>query len=167
MKKVFLLAAVSMFAMNATQALAEPATATATGHAKATIVNDVHIVSSEDLDFGTIISTVDANQVTVKADDDTRTATVAGSLSPARTSKSGKFAVSGSPHVEVTLGVISPIDLTGTGAIMRVTNFTTSTDKVTLNANGEGEFSVGATLNVNAAQAAGEYAGDYTVTASY
>lgn len=167
MRKLFLLAVTSVFAMSAAQAMAGEATAQ--GKAKATIVNDVQIkaVNGEDLDFGTIIATANLNKITVKASDGTRVASVPNSLSPVRESKAGKFTISGSPNVVVTLNAITPINLAGPGTDMPVTNLSYSTDTVTLDDQGAGEFTVGGVLTVNPAQAVGDYEGEYTVTASY
>lgn len=167
MKKLFLLAAVSVLSLGAGQAMAE--TATQTGQAKATIVNDVQIsaVDSKPLDFGTIVSTNSENKVTVKALDGTRSASVDGSLSSVRNSTAGEFTINGSPNVTVTLNAIAPISLSGPGAAMSVTNLSYNKDTVTLDEKGEGDFQVGGVLTVNAAQEAGEYTGEYTVTASY
>lgn len=170
-EKTFLLAAMSVFVLGISNAGAVEQ-ATQVGHAKATIVKDVKIEevdSATGLDFGEIFSTVEANEVTVKAGDGSREATVANSLSSGRDSTAGKFKITGSPNIMVTLSEIPDTSLSGDAGStpMSVTDFELSETSIDLGAAGEAEFTVGAVLHVNAAQLAGEYAGEYTVTASY
>lgn len=173
MKKIFLLAAVSVFALGVSQVSATETTGT--GNAKATIITSVKVTadSSQPLDFGEIISTVDSNDVTVDATNNTRSASLGeASLSNGRIPSAGKFKVEGSPAAAVTISStdITSSGLTGNGDTMALDNFTvggTTSDVLTLDTEGNGEFTVGGTLHVNAAQKPGEYEGDYTVTATY
>ena len=81
----------------------------------------------------------------------------------------GEFTITGNPNTAVTITLPASTTLTGPGAAMTVNNFTRYplANASTLNASGTMTLKVGASLNVNAAQAAGTYNGTYTLTVSY
>lgn len=170
-KLLLLLLATTTCAFCATNANAGDATAV--GNAKATIVNNIKITAVEDLDFGVIASTAQANQVTVKAATGIRSATINGSLitDASRPGQRGKFTIAGTPNIDVTIGDIPDFTLTGPeGATMAVKGLKIDApdgETVTLDDEGQGEFQVGGILHVGASQEVGDYEGAYTVTASY
>lgn len=80
----------------------------------------------------------------------------------------GSFQVTGSNNCAVVISFV-PGSLTGPGAAMTITNFTTNAGATPTLAppGGQLSFSVGADLQVNAGQAGGDYSGTYTVTVIY
>ncbi|MDY0101784.1 MAG: DUF4402 domain-containing protein [Lentimicrobium sp.] len=145
----------------------------ATADAKATIVTTIGIVKDVNLNFGNLAVTSLAGAVEL-----------APSLSATRTKSGGvtlpvitgsptaaKFDVSGQENYTYSITLPASINLTGAGDDMVVDSFTTdkALNKSTLDASGDDSFFVGATIHVNALQAAGEYTNtsDLTVTVNY
>jgi hypothetical protein len=88
-----------------------------------------------------------------------------GSVSPAT---AAGFAVSGAPNATYAILLPGATTLTGPDGSMQVTDFNSSVDSSgLLNAAGQQQFSVGATLHVAADQPVGVYRGTFTVTVTY
>lgn len=160
-------------------AAASPALAQANtqGQAEAIVLRPLSFFKSNDLDFGDIIASGTAGTVTLGPDGSrSRTGGVTlagGGGEPAR------FAGLGTYNQNVMISLSSnQIWITGPGQQMRVRNFeigstptailsTTPTRFRIASANGSFNFPVGATLDVNANQAPGDYSGTFTVTLNY
>lgn len=159
--------------------LAQPARAgTAPGSAEITIVRPLSFVIDDGLDFGTIARGTTAGTVTVTPTG-ARTRTGGVTLVNGGGHKAASFAGLGvfNQRVDISLGANS-IFLTGPGAPMRVRNFVVgSTPTAVLTTaplrfriaatNGAFVFPVGATLEVGANQAPGQYTGNWTITLNY
>lgn len=157
---------------------AQPAFAgTASGGAEVTIVRPLSFVIDDNLDFGTVVRSATAGTVTI-APDGTRTQTGGATLANG-THKPASFAGQGTfnQRVDISLGSNS-ILLTGPGASMRVRNFVIgSTPTAVLTtaplrfriaaATGVFAFPIGATLEVGANQAPGQYTGTWSITLNY
>ena len=142
--------------------------ATGTGNATARIVDALQITENTVLNFGTIVpSTLTAADVSVSPAGvkacDPALSCISG------THAAGAFTVTGLGGQNVNVSVSAPVNLTGPGTAMPLSALTTNTASVTLSAGptGTANFTVGGTLTVGANQAAGTYAGTYTVTANY
>ncbi len=147
--------------------------------ARVTLLRRLTLVNEEDLDFGRIIPSTNAGQVTM---------TTAGAC----TATNGIVAVSGcSPAVfagygtnnqQVLVRLTSPsITLTGPGASMSLSNMVMNgaPDMIYLGTFGGGllyrintgsgvfDFRVAGRLNVNANQAPGQYAGQFVIRVDY
>lgn len=147
------------------------------GEAEAIVLRPLSFFKVNDLDFGDIIASTSAGTVRLYPDGSrTRTGgvTLAGSDGePARFAGLGSY----NREVNISLGA-NQIWITGPGAQMRVRNFeigstptailsTSPTRFRIANALGNYNFPVGATLDVNANQAPGDYAGTFTITLNY
>ena len=130
-----------------------------------------------DLDFGDIIASGTAGTVRL-APDGTRTRT-GGATLVGNDAEPARFAGLGTPNRQVNISLGSnSIWITGPGTRMRVRDFeigstptailsTSPTRFVIASALGNYNFPVGATLEVGANQAPGDYAGTFTITLNY
>ena len=142
--------------------------ATATGNTDVTVLDPLAItVGTNSMDFGDVAGDAD-NATTV-----TLTPAGVASAGPGATASglptAGDFDVSGESNLFYSITLPASIFLSGSGgADMTVDNF--STDVIAnrqLSPAGADSFSVGATLNINANQAAGGYSGTYVITVNY
>ena len=145
-------------------------TASATATASANIIQPLEIVKTADLAFGNIASGTSEGTVVI-ATDGARTSTGGVTLIEAgNVSNAASFDVNGladaSFAIEVPASIV--IETAGGAEQMTVDNFVSSlgADSV-LDANGEANLQVGATLNVSAQQAAGLYSGSFDVIVAY
>lgn len=159
-------------------AATQPALAgTALGGAEVTIVRPLSFVIDDNLDFGTVVRSATAGTVTV-APNGARTQTGGVTLANGN-HKPASFAGQGSfnQRVDISLGA-NTILLTGPGAAMRVRDFvigstptavlTTAPLRFRIAAtNGIFAFPIGATLEVGANQAPGQYSGTWAITLNY
>jgi Domain of unknown function (DUF4402) len=147
--------------------------------ADATIVTPLSLIKDEDLEFGSILASGTAGTLVVPPSG-LRTSTGGVILAPGVyfPSRFAGFGKSGQ-SVQISLGANSiTLNRVGGGATMTVDTFvigSTPTAILTTNpqvftigsANGIFNFPVGATLRVGANQAAGSYAGTFTMTLVY
>ena len=167
------------FALLAASAAASPALAqtSAQAQADAIVLRPLSFFKVDDLDFGSIVASGAAGTVRL-APDGTRTRTGGATLA-GNDGQPARFAGLGTPNrqVNISLGA-NQIFITGPGAPMRVRNFeigstptailsTTPTRFTIASALGNYNFPVGATLEVGANQAPGDYAGTFTITLNY
>ena len=166
MKKIYLLAAVSVLTLGYAEVWA--AQATGEGNISAKIVAPVTVMETQGLDFGTILAPTDSAKTVTISTDGSRSDDGSGILVNTNTGKAGLFNVTGAENQSMTINVPSSATLTGTGgATMTVDTFATDpNDNLTLSGT-SGQIKVGADLTVKANQAVGDYTGTYTVTVSY
>ena len=167
MKKLLLLTAVSALVLSAGNSFADSKPATAT--VQATIVGAGTITKSQDMNFGTIVSSTDAQVATLSPD-----GVLSDNVTVARgdTVKAAQFTVTGDTGMKYTLAVTST-DLTSgankmslSNPVILVNNETYVGSDNTLKAGGD-TIKVGADLNIGANQASGKYSGTLTLTMSY
>ncbi|MGH6651051.1 MAG: DUF4402 domain-containing protein [Sphingopyxis sp.] len=167
------------FALLLAPAAASPAwaQASAQGEAEAIVLRPLSFFKVNDLDFGDIIASTTAGTVTLEPDG-SRTTTggvtlAGGGGEPARFAGLGTY----NRQVNISLGA-NQIFITGPGAPMRVRTFeigstptailsTTPTRFRIASTLGNYNFPVGATLEVGANQAPGDYSGTFTITLNY
>ena len=169
MRKTVLLLASLFVMVLATQRVNAQNQASVSANATATIVKSISIEKNADLQFGKIIAASTAGQVQIQTDGSRTIA--AGNVvlfNQGSDHQAAAFKTIGSPNATYSLSFPSSVSLTGpTGSVpMTIEDFVHSAGG-TLSASGEETFNVGATLNVGANQAAGEYAGTFSVTAAY
>ncbi|MBB3981709.1 hypothetical protein GGR44_001356 [Sphingobium fontiphilum] len=142
-----------------------PAHATsATGDATVKILQAITVAKSSDLNFGKVLASSTASTVAI-AESGTRTC--GSGLSCYGTTTAGAFNVTGSTGETVSVAIDNPtITLSDGGANAMTVALNTSTSSMTL-AGGTGSFKIAGTLNVGANQAAGTYAGQYSVSVNY
>lgn len=166
MKKIYLLAAVSVLTLGCAEVWA--AETIGTGNIKAKIVAPVTVTESQALDFGTILAPTDsAKKVTIAAANGARSADDEKMLVGTNTGKAGVFNVTGAENQRMTINLPSSTTLDGTGDSMKVDNFTSDKGTELTLTGTTGTFQVGADLTVNQGQEEGDYTGTYQVTVSY
>jgi hypothetical protein len=137
--------------------------------ATATIVGPLALTKLSDMDFGTIAVTGTAGTV-VLGTDNSRTA-VGPALVPPAAGVAASFTVSGeiSRTFSITLPANGVVTLINGGNTMAVSDFLHSMGaNPALDGSGAAAFTVGATLTVGAAQAAGVYnSANFPVTVNY
>ncbi len=143
----------------------------ATATASATIILPISIEKDQDLSFGTIASTTEAGWVMVDADGDI-TSENDNQLTGLSTHSAASFTISGEPNALYSITLPTSLELVSGGNSMEVDQFTMNLEgdvngNFTINNGGEVELTVGATLNVNALQEAGDYTGEFDVTVDY
>jgi hypothetical protein len=167
-KLIVLFAGLFMMTIAVQNVNADNPQASATADATAVIITPIDIAWQGDLAFGNIIASADAGTVTVDNNDSRSNSGGATFPSVPGTISSAEFKVTGLANVvyTITLPADNVIKLEGTGVDMNLTAFTHNATEV-LDAGGEELFKVGATLNVNGNQAAGEYTGEFNVIVNY
>ncbi len=159
MKRAVIGAAIAAFAMNAATAHA----ATATGTARAKILQQITVTNTSDLEFATIISGATASTVAVS----TAGARTCGTgLTCTGTAGAANFDIVGTDGAVVTVSGDANVTLNGSISGTMNAALTYSATSITLGATG-GSFQVGGTLGVGANQAAGDYSGTFNVTVEY
>ena len=148
------------------------AQATATAAASATIITPISIVKNIDMNFGNVAVSATLAGTVILAPAGTRTTGGSGVTLPATvgTVAAANFTVSGQSGY--TYAITLPVSCTITDAsshTMLVNTFTSSPSATGVLASGSQILTVGATLNVTAAQAAGVYtnAAGVPVTVNY
>jgi len=138
--------------------------ATADGTARATILQQVTVTNTSDLQFGTVAIGTGGGAVTV-ATGGGRTCATTLVCSGATTSAG--FSVSGATGMNVGISVPGSVTLTETGGATMSATLASSATSLTLLGTAADAFRVGGTLNVGGTQTAGAYAGTFTVTVNY
>ena len=137
------------------------AQATATASASATIITPITIVKNVDMNFGNVAVSATIAGTAILAPAGTRTTGGAGGVTlPATTGTvaAASFTVSGQANYTYAITLPSTTNITSGGNTMVVNAFTSSPATTgTLSSLGSQTLNVGATLNVNAAQAPGTY----------
>jgi hypothetical protein len=163
-----LLAASAALALLLSPAAATAAPVQASGSGKAAVLKSLSILKIADLDFGGLVV---SSAGTAVIDPVSGALTTTGTLVPIGTVHPATFTATGSRNSVVNIRVpASAITLTrvGGGGTMTVSNWTLDgkpNRKIPLN--NAFNFSVGATLNVGAAQPDGIYTGTFAVTVQY
>ena len=149
----------------------------ASGDAEAIVLRPLSFFKVNDLDFGSIIASNAAGTVRI-APDGSRSASGGATLAGGG-GEPARFAGLGSYNRQVNISLSSnSIWITGPGQRMRVRDFEIgSTPTAILSTSptrfriatplGNYNFPVGATLEINANQAPGDYSGTFTITLNY
>ena len=171
-KTGFLLAGLFVMACGIQSVKADGGSAQASANATATIVKAISIDKVTDLRFGKIIAAPTAGQVAIQLDG-TRTI-AAGNVvlfNQGSDHQAASFKTMGTPGAgySLVLPADGSVSLTRTGGTetMTIEGFVHSASGTLDATTGEETFNVGATLNVGANQAPGQYTGTFTVTAAY
>ncbi len=164
MKKIYLLAAVSVLTLSGAEVWA--AEANGTGNISAKIVAPVEITQQDALDFGTILASDSGTKKVTIAPSGVRSGD-AKMLVGINEGKAGLFTVTGSTNQRMTIQLPASASLTGPGDPMTVDNFVSEpASELVLNGT-SGQIKVGADLNVAEGQEAGDYSTTYQITVNY
>ncbi|HXH37963.1 MAG TPA: DUF4402 domain-containing protein [Thermoanaerobaculia bacterium] len=155
-----------LFSFLAAAAAHAQSSASATASAFAKVITPIAITKNTDLNFGTIISGP-AGTVVV-APNGVETASGATTVNPNPSVSAAQFTVTGQPSTAYSISLPTSISITNGAQSMTVDTFTSNpTPGGLLSAGGSQSLQVGATLNVLANQAVGNYAGTFSVTVAY
>jgi len=149
------------------------AQATATAAASATIITPITITKTVDMNFGNVAVSATIAGTAILAPAGTRTTGGAGGVTlPATTGTvaAATFTISGQASYTYAITLPASATITSSGNTMTVNAFTSSPSATgLLSSGGTQTLTVGATLNVAAAQAAGTYtnASGVPVTVNY
>jgi len=139
--------------------------ATANADATATILEQVTVTKSADLDFGTIVVGATGGTVDIST---AGARTCAAALVCSGAVTAAAFDVDGTTGEVVDVTVPANVTLTsGTGPTATSMTATLSGSDATITLDGTDAFTVGGSLAVGANQAAGDYSGTFTVTVDY
>ncbi len=137
-----------------------------TGFASATIAQSIQLSEVQSMQFGAV--SLNGNQgdiVTLSASGNTSSSSA--SVLSEGVAQNAVFTATGNPNTAVSLSFQNSF-LTGAGSSMNINNFTHNAGaSPQMNALGALIFHVGADLEINDNQAAGQYSGTYQVTVNY
>jgi len=159
-KAALVAAAVAATGFGATAANA----ATASGTARAIILQNVTVAQTRELNFGAVVPGAAASNVSVNQ---AGVATCGAGLTCSGPTTSGQFAVTGSTGYTVTVASDASVSLTNGGGGTMTATLTPSAPTLLLAGAGTGTFTVAGALSVGANQAVGNYVGTYNVTVNY
>ncbi|MBS0027752.1 DUF4402 domain-containing protein [Chitinophaga sp. 22321] len=170
MKKLSIIAFVSLALMAVSPRISAQETASAT--ATATIVTPISIVKDVDMNFGNVAvqSTAGGTVVLTPAGVRSRTGGVTLPSTATGTVTAASFTVTGTGSYSYSITLPSTaLTITSGSNTMTVTNFVSNPTGVGTLTAGTQTLTVGATLNVSAAQAAGTYVSGtpFDVTVNY
>jgi hypothetical protein len=138
--------------------------------ASATLVRTLAVASTTGLSFGTIAPSAAAGTVVIAADG-ARSATGGATLLSANAGSAGGVSLVGTASLAYTVSMPNTVTLTASGGSATMTLGSLTTNLAagggTLNATGNGSFSIGGTLSVGAGQAVASYAGVLPVTITW
>lgn len=153
-------------------------TTSTTGSSQAIILRPLSFFNIDDLDFGAIIPNGTSAGTLRMQPNGTRTAT-GGMVLVDNSQQPARFTGLGAPNQVVQIRIQgNSSTLTGPGAAILAQDFEISNNfglattpspvrfRIT-SASGAFDFAVGATLNIGANQAAGDYSGSFTVNVNY
>ena len=135
-------------------------------YAAAQIYQPVDTRGLGDLNFGALVTTASAGRV-VLAQDGARTASGGVALASAAGVSSAAVQVAGEPNATFSLSLPTSVQISSGSSRMTVADFTTGGVTQRLDPKGVLVLKVGATLGVDAHQAAGLYSGSFTLTVAY
>lgn len=140
-------------------------------NASATIIAPITIANGTALNFGTAGASAYEATTVVLALDNSRDESTANLFSVGAPAAAGVFQITGTPDALFSITLPTAItELSGPGTVMTIASSSWVRDLGTspvILPNGTQILKVGATLNVGANQAAGDYLGTYAVTVAY
>lgn len=170
MKKFAILFAGLFLMTFAFQSVNAQGPATGVAETSATIIAPIAITKQIDLNFGNIAALTTVQQVTVTPAG-VRNSTEPQGLPTATpgTITAASFIVTGLENATYSIVLPTTLEVTSDGNTMLVNNFTSTPTPTGTLTDGTQTLNVGATINVGANQAAGEYTNtsDLTVTVAY
>jgi hypothetical protein len=169
---------ITLAALAATVAFAAPAaaqvSASDTAEARGLVLLPLTLTRSADLDFGTVIASAVAGDVTI--DEDSGARSVTGGVTPVPTAPGGRavFDGAGTAGQQVDLTLTPPVGnvLVSGANTINISNFTLDggvglTDSRIIGATGAFTVGVGGTFDIAANQPNGLYAANFSLTAQY
>ena len=169
MKKVtIILAGVILMSIASLNAFADGgSTATANATASARIIKPLLFTNSQGIAFGNIAASASPGTVTISTDN-VRTST--GGVTPSAVGGTTQaiYTATGENNATYTITLPETVEINSGENKMTVNGFVSNPGTTgTLSGSGTQTINVGATLNVKANQAVGDYTGNYDVTIAY
>lgn len=140
--------------------------AVGTADANASIVSAISIADTSDLNFGDVVASGVAGTV-VMTSAGVRSATAGATLGSSTGISAAAFTVTGDADSTFAITLPTTIQILAGTDEMTVDNFTSSLGAIGTLSGGTATLGVGATLQVEAAQVAGNYTGTFNVTVAY
>ncbi len=171
--KALFIAAIFVIATFAANNASAQTAATATNvPASATIASAMGITRTVDLSFGSVSPAAGTTSTLILDESDGRTVAGGATLVLGGTVTSASFDVTGDTSATYAFTDPGNITLTSGGDTMTVNTWTalsatSGTATLTLDGTGADTMTIGATLNMAAAQAAGDYTGTFNLTIDY
>lgn len=162
---------VALFTLLSISVNAQSASALAQASISACIITPLTITKKVDMSFGNVVAGSGIGTV-ILTTTGTRTST-GGVILPSAipgTITEAKFETTGAANQTYSITLPTSATLTSSSNTMTVNNFISNPTVASggiLNSDGKQDIYVGATLNVGAAQAAGSYSGNFSVTVAY
>lgn len=168
MKKVtIILTGVILMALTSVNVFGQGSAATESATATARIIIPIQLENTQGLVFGNIASSASIGTVTISP---SGTRSHSGGVTPSVIGafNNAIYTATGEPNATYTITLPASITISSGGNNMTVNGFTSDpTPTGTLGAGGTQTINVGATVNVGANQATGNYSGTYDVTIAY
>ena len=138
----------------------------ANANANARIIKPVRVTTQADMDFGDVLTSA-ASGTVVLATDGSVSGNGGAYVFDNTNAQAAAFRVTGERFEAYNVTLPTSVTLTEVGGgSMSLTSFSHNSLGVLAN-NGQEDFNVGATLNVSADQAQGDYTGSFTVSVDY
>ncbi len=167
--RTMLVAVPMAMAMGMSSVTAHAQSASGDVTASASVVRSLQILSSTGLNFGTVSPS--ATQGTVVLDPSgSRSATGGVTLISTNAGTASTVSLQGTPALSYSVALPSSVTLTGgNGATMALSDLTTNLqgNAGAIASDGSGNFAIGGTLAVAAAQAVDSYSGSFQVTLNW
>jgi hypothetical protein len=168
MKKVtIILTGVILMTITALNANAQGSSATSSATASARIITPIALSTTQNLNFGNIAASTTPGTVVISTAN-ARTSTGGVTPSAIGAFTQAIYAASGENNATYSIQLPSSVSISDGTHTMTVDNFVSDPGSTgTLSGTGAQTINVGATLNVAASQATGNYSGTYDVTIAY
>jgi hypothetical protein len=168
MKKVtIILTGVILMTIAALNVNAQATSATDDATASARIITPITLTNTQGLAFGNIASSAATGSVTISP---LGIRSHSGGVTPSAigTYNNAVYTATGENNATYSISLPASVAITSGSNSMTVNGFTSDPNATgLLNGTGSQTINVGATLNVNANQATGDYTGTYNVTIAY
>lgn len=139
--------------------------ASVTASASATVATPIAISETSSMNFGTVVASATAGTAVLSTAG--AVTTTGGVTTLASTPSAAAFSVTGQSGQTFSVSLPTSATLSSGANNMTIDTFNHSLGTTPTLTGGTATFSVGATLNVSANQAAGAYSGTYAVTVNY
>ncbi len=159
---------VALFTLVSINVNAQTASASANATGSATIIAPIQISKTVDMSFGNIVAGVGSGTVVLATNDSrTKTGDVILPATTPGTIASAQFKVTGLANATYAITLPTTLNISNGSQSMTINSFTSTPSSTGTLTSGEETVKVGATLNVGASQASGNYTGSFSVTVAY
>lgn len=159
---------VALFTLVSINVNAQTASASANATGSATIIAPIQISKTVDMSFGNIVAGAGSGTVVLATNDSrSKTGDVILPAATPGTIASAQFKVTGLANATYAITLPTTLNISNGSQSMTINSFTSTPSSTGTLTSGEETVKVGATLNVGASQASGNYTGSFSVTVAY